>query len=237
MSTSVAELRALLEQRFPESCVAIMPGYGLVTSGIDHLDSLMSGGLRPGTLSLISGGMSSGKTSVALAFAARLSREQGSVAWLHSGALSAPSAAHGGMDLDFLLQVEARSLAQLQRCLDIILRDAAFPLVVVDWSWPLSSNSSWQRLRTLLRGSRSALLVLSPPLPRAASLRFLAAMHLHAVRPWNECSGAGQVEVFLQKSRFGAPGGSVRLAYGNASGPFSLCAELPGLGQEWNTGG
>ena len=237
MSTSVTELRVLLEKRFPDSCVALMPGYGLVSSGIDPLDSLLSGGLRPGTLSLLSGGMSSGKSSVALAFAACLSREQGSIAWLHSGSFSAPSAAHGGVDLEALLQVEARSLAQSQRCLDVLLRDAAFSLVVADWSWPFSSDSSWQRLRTLLRGSRSALLVLSPPLPKVASLRFIASMHLHAVRLWDERSGNGQVEVFLQKSRFGASGGSVQLAYGNASGPFALCAELPGLGQEWNVEG
>ena len=237
MSTSAAELRALLKRRFSDSCVALMPDYDLVPSGVEPLDALLSGGLRPGTLTLISGGVSSGKTSIALAFAARLSRAQGSVAWLHSGAFSAPSAAHGGMDLEFLFQVQARSMAQSQRCLDILLREAAFPLVVADWPWPLSNSSSWQRLRTLLRGSHSALLVLSRPLPEGAALRFIAAMHLHAVRLWDEHSGNGQVEVFLQKSRFGAPGGSVQLAYGNASGPFALCTELPGLGQEWNVEG
>ena len=223
MSARIAELRALLAQRFPETCPGVLPEHDLVSSGIEALDILIGGGLRPGTVTVLSGGMSSGKTSLALA-----------VAWLHSGAFSAPSAAHGGLDLDFLLQVQAQSMKQSQRCLDILLREAAFPLVVTDWCWPSDGGSSWQRIRTLLSGSRSALLVLSPPLPESATLRFLAAMHLHVVRPWPEDPQLESIEVFLQKSRFGPPGGSVQLLYGNACGPFALCAEMPGLGQEWN---
>ena len=236
MSVSAAELRALLERRFPGSCTALLPDYALVPSGIRALDARISGGLRPGSLSLLSGGMSSGKSGLALAFAAHVSREPRDLAWLHSGTFSAPSAAHGGLDLGCLLQVRVRSLNQAQRCLDILLREAAFPLLVADWPWPSTGGLFWQRIRTLLKGSQTSLLVLSPPLPEASPLRFLAAMHLHVVRLWNEKPGVEQVEVFLQKSRFGASGGSVELPYGNASGPFALCAELPGLGQDWNAG-
>jgi len=237
MSASIAELRALLAQRFPDSSAGVLPDHDLVCSGIATLDALVGGGLRPGTVTLLSGGMSSGKTSLALAFASQLSRSQKAVAWLHSGSFSAPSAAHGGLDLDFLLQVQVQSMKQSQRCLDILLREAAFPLVVTDWCWPSDGGSAWQRIRTLLSGSRSALLVVSPPLTEAATLRFLAAIHLHVVRPWPEDSRLELIEVFLQKSRFGASGGRVQLSYGNACGPFALCAEMPGLGQEWNLQG
>ncbi len=237
MSVKSEELRELLMSRFPNSGTALMPDYDLVSSGIGTLDELIAGGLRPGTLSLVSGGMSSGKTSVALSFASRLSRAQQCVAWLHAGTFSAPSAAHGGLDLRFLLQVNVRSARQSLRCLDLVLRETVFPLVVMDWSWSFVRDNAWQRIRTLLRGSKSALLVLSSPLPEGSPLRFLAAMHLHVSRPWNETLETERVDVFLQKSRYSAPGAGVQLDYGNASGPFALCAELPGLGQAWNADG
>ncbi len=122
---------------------------------------------------------------------------------------------------------------QAQRCLDILLRRGAFSLVLVDWVWPEARAGFWQRLRALLNHSGTALVVLAPPLPEATSLRFAAAVHLHVTRR-GQGSSPCVVEVFQEKSRFRAAGGSVRLPYGNGSGPFSLSAELPGLGQQWH---
>jgi len=237
MSRNTTELRELLERRFPGMHSSIMPSYAPLPSDIEGVDELIGGGLRPGTVSVFSGGLSSGKTGLALAFAARCSREQGCVAWLHGGAFSAASALQGGVQMDALLQVRAQGHLQAMRCLDILLRRRAFALVVVDWTWCAAKDSFWQRLRTLLRGSQSSLLVLSAPLPEAGSLRFLAGLHLHVIRRWQEASPQGVVEVFQEKSRSGAPGGSVQLPYGHASGPFALAAELPGLGQQWHEDG
>jgi len=234
MSPTTSELRELLERRFPGTSASVMPSYAPLSSGVAAVDELVSGGLRPGTLSLFSGGLSSGKTGLALAFVAHLCRDRDSAAWLHGGSFSAPSAAHGGVALEALLQVRAQGRPQAQRCLDILLRRRAFDLVVVDWDWPAAQSSFWQRLRTLLHGSETALLVLSAPLPEASPLRFMAALHLHVIRRWQDSSPGGLVEVFLEKSRFSAPGGNVQLPYGNASGPFAIAAELPGLGQQWH---
>jgi len=232
-SRITAELRELLERRFPGTGASVMPSHGPLPSEITAVDELIGGGLRPGTISVLSGGLSSGKTALALAFVACLSRRGGSAAWLHGGAFSAPSVVHGGVELESLLQVRARGSMQAQRCLDILLRRGAFSLVLVDWVWSAAGAGFWQRLRALLNRSRTALVVLSAPLPEAASLRFAAAVHLHVARR-GQASSPCAVEVFQEKSRFRAAGGSVQLPYGNGSGPFSLSAELPGLGQQWH---
>ncbi|MBJ96313.1 MAG: hypothetical protein CMP23_17775 [Rickettsiales bacterium] len=234
MVASAAELRELLERRFPGSGLALMPEHERIKSGVDALDELLSGGLRLGTLTLLSGGLSCGKTSLAQAFAAHMSRQQGMVAWLHGGSFSAPSVAAAGVDLDCLLQVRVRGDRQWRECLDVLLRDAAFTLVIADFL-PLQRRSpNWQRVRRLLVARPCALLLLAAPPAFADPLRDVASVHLHVSRCWSDVPGAEHIEVLLERSRCSSAGARLQLPYGVQDFSFLLAPELPGLGQDWN---
>lgn len=226
-------LRGLLDTRFPGTTVLDAPRYGVVASGL-ALDELLPGGLPRGAVTLLTGGPSCGKTGAALACAASWTGQGGTLAWLHDGALSAPSAAHARVDLGRCLHVRGETTAQLLRCLDYLLRWQAFGLVVVDWTSPRAGRgASWNRLMRLVTGSRTALLVLAPPLPEGDPLRYVASVHIELTRRASRGGGAPVTDATLLRSRYGHPGGFVRLAGGGMLGaPFPLLPDLPGLGQD-----
>src|SRR5579863_5718371 len=75
-------------------------------TGIAVLDELLDGGLPLGAISEMTGPECSGRTSVALSFAAQLTRHGNVCAWIDgSDALSPESAAAAGVDLSRLLWV------------------------------------------------------------------------------------------------------------------------------------
>ena len=231
--TQLASLRELLRTKFPGQGVLDRPEYGFLSSGVARLDALLGGGLPAGALTLITGGPSSGKTGMALAFCAELTRQGGSVAWVHQGALSAASVAHAGVVLDRLLAVRAGSSVQAQRCADFLLRWQAFHLVVIDHPGRGGRGAAWTRIHKLVTGSREALLVLAPSLPEGDPLRYCASVYAEAShRP-----GAGGMtsELTLLKSRYRRPGGTEVLRSGGMEGAcFALLPDLPGLGQAWH---
>jgi len=228
-------LRQQLKSRFPGAVALSLPEHGVLPSGIEGLDSLLPGGLPCGALTLVTGGPSSGKTGLALAFAASITGKEGSVAWVHGGAFSAPSADHGGVDLCRLLHVQTESREEALRCADFVLRWQSFHLVVLDWVWGGGSGSAWNRLHRLVAGGRSALLVLAPPLRTGSPLLYSASIHLRASRQGLGNSSLGEIDVELVKSRFQASGMRSTLRYGGlVDAPFALLPDLPGLGQAWN---
>ncbi|HCP48312.1 MAG TPA: hypothetical protein DIU15_19895 [Deltaproteobacteria bacterium] len=234
-SRDIRALRELISRRFPEAVARSLPEHGVLPSGIAELDSLLPEGLPRGALTLVTGGPSSGKTGLALAFAASMTREGGSLAWVHGGAFSAPSADHSGVDLSRLLHIQAESRDEALRCADFALRWQAFHLVVLDWHWGGGSGAAWNRLHRLVTGGVSALLVLTPPLRAGSPLLYCASVHLRASRQGLGDSSLGEIELELMKSRFQAAGVSATLRYGEVAGaPFALLPDLPGLGQAWN---
>ena len=214
----LASLRDLLRTQFPGQGVLDRPEYGFLGSGVEALDALLGGGLPAGALTLLTGGPSSGKTGIALAFCAELTRKGGSVAWVHQGALSAASVAHAGVVLERLLAVRADSSVQAQRCVDFLLRWQAFHLVVLDHPRRGGRGAAWTRIHKLVTGSQEALLVLAPPLPDGDPLRYCASVHADASRAGGGGTGA---ELALLKSRYRRTGGVARLrSCGMEGAPF-----------------
>jgi len=226
----LASLRDLLRQRFPEAAPLDAPSSGVLPSGIKPLDALLPGGLPCGALSLFSGGVSCGKTSLALAFAASLSHEGGRLAWVHQGGFSTASARQAGVCLESLLAVRVSSFEEARRCTDFLLRHQAFDLVVLDWPGRGGSSKAWTRLHRLVTGSSEALLVLTPSLRPADPLRYCASLLLDVQRKVSR----GKLELSLGKSRYGRAGEAISLDCPGGLGELLLMPEMPGLGQRWH---
>jgi len=112
-----AEIEAALAQRIP-SALTLPPRMvrPTIATGIASLDELLSGGLPVGAITEIVGPECSGRTSLALAFLARITQQGKVCAWVDvSDALHPESAAAAGVDLDRLLWV---------RCGDAAMRHA-----------------------------------------------------------------------------------------------------------------
>src|ERR1700758_2696270 len=98
-------IEAALEKRIP-SALTPAPKIRSVLqpTGIEALDELLRGGLPQGALSEFVGPECSGRTSIALSFLARMTREERVCAWIDvSNALDPVSAAAAGVDLRRLL--------------------------------------------------------------------------------------------------------------------------------------
>ena len=226
----LASLRNLLRERFPEAAPLDAPSSGILPSGLSALDALLPGGLPCGALSLFSGGVSCGKTGLALAFAAPLTRSGGRLAWVHQGGFSAASAQQAGVCLDSLLAVRVSSFEEARRCADFLLRYQAFHLVVLDWPGRGGAGKAWARLHRLVTGSTEALLVLTPSLRPADPLRYCASLLLDVERDL----GNAQLQVSLGKSRYGRAGEAACLAWPGRGYELLLMPEMPGLGQSWH---
>ena len=228
----IAELRALLRARFPGASVLDQPECGVVATGLEDLDSVLPGGFPKGATTLITGSASCGKTGIALAASARVTQDEGRVAWVHDGSLSPPSLTHAGVVTEQLLQVHAESTAQAMRCTDFLLRWRGFHLVILDWPRPGAHGTAWNRLQRLVTGAPHALLVLCAPRPPGSPVRFCASVHLHVERR------SETTHVRTMKSRFEHAAEHADIASRRMEGaPFELLPEHPGLGQrrheEW----
>jgi recombination protein RecA len=109
-----AQIEAALAQRIPSALTpqprAIHP---TVTTGIAAIDELLGGGLPVGAISEIVGPECSGRTALALAFLAGITRQGKVCAWVDvSDALHPESAAAAGIDLNRLLWVRCGDTAK-----------------------------------------------------------------------------------------------------------------------------
>lgn len=99
------QIEAALENKIPSALTPTPKIRGAVhPTGIEALDELLLGGLPQGALSEFVGPECSGKTSIALSFLARMTREERVCAWIDvSNAFDPASAAAAGVDLRRLL--------------------------------------------------------------------------------------------------------------------------------------
>jgi len=105
------QIESSLERRFP---AALTPAPRTIretaATGIAEVDRLLDGGLPVGTISEITGPVSSGRTSLALAFLAGRTAEERVCAWVDAhDAFDAESAAASGVVLRRLLWVRLKS--------------------------------------------------------------------------------------------------------------------------------
>ena len=138
-------------------------------SGLPAIDALCGGGIPADRLTEITGPLSSGRTSVALALIARTTAAGELAAVVDpADAFDPASAEVAGADLDRVLWVRTGGgWREALRAVERLLETEGIPLVVLDASGPAPSSlragppAAWTRLARLCAGTRSALVVLS----------------------------------------------------------------------------
>jgi hypothetical protein len=139
-----------------------------LSTGIESVDRLLGGGFPRGHLSEITGPLSSGRTSLALALSAAATRAGEVVAWIDAAAAFDPaSAQEAGVDLGRLLWIRASRVRDALRGAERLLAARGFALVVLDLCRavdPPAANAlaptGWMRLARAAAASGTALAVL-----------------------------------------------------------------------------
>jgi recombination protein RecA len=177
------QIESALENRFPS---ALTPQARTiretVPTGIDAVDALLEGGLPVGAISEITGAVSSGRTSLALRFLSRQTKDERVCAWVDAhDALDAESAAASGVKLRQLLWVRCRPFPTLKarahpdftrmdqalRATDLLLQTAGFSAIVLDLGSVAPEHgariplATWFRFRQAADRTRCSLLVVA----------------------------------------------------------------------------
>lgn len=164
-----------------------------LATGLDAVDRLLGGGFPRGHLSEITGPLSSGRTSLAVALAAAATRAGEVVAWIDpSDSLDPASLEAAGVDVERLLWVRPVRTADALRCAERLLVARGFALVVLDLHLAADPKDpalravrdaragAWLRLTRCAAASATALVLLGrePALGSFAAL----AVDLRATR-------------------------------------------------------
>jgi RecA/RadA recombinase len=188
----------------------------VVRSGLRELDAALGGGFPRGIVATLEGAPGSGRSAVAARLLATATANGGLGALVEfangpDGAFYPPALAAAGVDLERLIVVTATDAAGVARAADILLRAAAFGVVVI----PAVSlrAQAWTRLASLTHRANALLVALgseaSDELRYFASLRIrLQASHVR----WSGgdglfCTLAGiGVDASVLKHKRSAPG-------------------------------
>lgn len=160
-------------------------------TGIASLDALLGGGLPRGRLCEITGPLSSGRTSLAMALLAAVTHGGELAAVVDAAdAFDPASAAAAGVALERVLWARAPKPRDALRCAERLLDARGFGIVMVDvcgvearahrterHATSLSNPSFWKRLSHSAHASGTALLVSAPH----AQVGAFAALTLEAV--------------------------------------------------------
>ena len=192
----------------------------VVRSGLRQLDAALGGGFPRGIVATLEGSPGSGRSSVAARLLATATANGGLGALVEmpngpEGAFYPPALAAAGVDLERLVVVSAHDAAGVARAADILLRAAAFGVVVI----PTVSlrAQAWTRLASLTHRANALLVALgtgaSDELRYFASLRVrLQTSHVR----WSGgdglfCALAGiEVDASVLKHKRAAPGKHAR---------------------------
>jgi hypothetical protein len=173
------EIERSLANRFP---AALSPAPRVVEAaptGIAEVDNLLDGGLPTGAITELAGAESSGRTSLALAFVARLTGDGRACAWVDTDdTLDPESAAANGVVLRQLLWVRCRGktalakdkpwplLEQAIRATDLLLQAGGFAAIVLDLAGTAPEHAmriplaTWFRFRQAATRTRCSLVLL-----------------------------------------------------------------------------
>jgi hypothetical protein len=165
---------------------ARQPGKGegaVAPTDVAALDAVLHGGLPRGELSEISGGRSSGRTTLLLQVIAAATRRGDIAALIDSfDRLDVASAIAAGIDLDHLLWVRGnassppdRAIEGALKALGLVLLSGGFSIAAIDLADAPPSAlhrlpfTTWMRVQRTIEGSETAcLLVGSHPIGRSA---------------------------------------------------------------------
>ena len=183
------QIEHALEHRFPAALTPVQRTIReTAATGIAAVDDLLQGGLPVGAISEITGPVSSGRTSLALAFLAARTQEERVCAWVDAhDAFDSESAAANGVALRQLLWVRCRRsqaglpkpastartwarpdflhLDQALRATDLLLQAGGFAAIVLDLASTPAEYSAripmatWFRFRQAADRTRCSLLV------------------------------------------------------------------------------
>ena len=178
-----AQIEATLAEKIPSALTPLPRApYSLVSTGVREIDQLLHGGLPAGAISEIVGPECSGRTSLALALVAGMTRAGKVCAWVDvSDTLHPESAAATGVDIARLLWIrcgassdkgKSRSkswsrLAQALRVTDLLLQAGGFSCIVLDMG-SLNAEfalrvplATWFRFRTAAERLQANVLLLT----------------------------------------------------------------------------
>lgn len=199
------QIERSLEHRYPAALTpAVRTIRDVASTGVLEIDDLLSGGMPVGAISELTGPISSGRTSLALAFLARRTAEGNVCAWIDThDAFDPESAAANGVCLNQFLWVRCRNapaeprteslrkhtaegdkpwtrLDQALRATDLLLQAGGFATIVLDLADVAIEHgnriplATWFRFRQAADRTRCSLLVLG----RAAYAQSSAAVVL-----------------------------------------------------------
>jgi len=177
-----AGLRAALsaEQRSASPEAFTLAEGSVVRSGLGALDAALGGGFPRGVIATLEGTPGSGRSAVAARLLATATANGGLGALIETpagsdGAFYPPALAAAGVDLGRLLIVHASGATDVARAADIVLRSAAFGVVII----PMVTlqATAWTRLGSLTHRANAVFVALG----EAASneLRYFASLRVH----------------------------------------------------------
>jgi len=211
-SGKIIDLRKLLAERFPHPPATATTH--LVT-GLSFLDESSGGGLLRGAITeLISGRTSVGSASLIHALVEAAHRDKYFVT-LIDGRDSFDPCSFNNTSLRHLLWVRCSKASEAIKSADLLLRDANFPLVIVDLMLNAPEElrkipqTNWYCLQRLVELAPTACLVFTP-----CQMVGSAQLKLVLESSWNlknlEHDPISQLRVRVQRSRFRAEVGSER---------------------------
>jgi hypothetical protein len=190
-----------------------------LATGITAVDVLLGGGFPRGRVTEITGPLSSGRTSLALAVVAAATRAGEIAAVVDAAdAFDPASAAAAGIDLSRVLWARPSRPREALRCAERLLEARGFGLVVLDLDLvaePRIGDSIWLRISRSATASGTALVLVASSMragPFAALSLEARATHVQfATRPdWLEGLDTRVVPV---RSRLGGSTGSAELQW------------------------
>ena len=213
---SSAVLRQQIERNFQHRYPSVLTPAArqiqdVADTGIAQIDQLLEGGLPVGAISEITGSVSSGRTTIALAFLARRSQEGRSCAWIDANDNMDPeSAAANGVCLKHLLWVRCKNesiektfslnrstpsdkkqtwtrLDQAIRATDLLLQAGGFATIVLDLADEAIEYgrriplATWFRFRQAADRTRCSLIVLGKAAYAQSSAAVVLECHTNRV--------------------------------------------------------
>ncbi len=152
----------------------------VVRSGFRTVDVALGGGFPRGAIATLEGAPGSGRSAVAARLLATATTNGGLGALIETpagpeGAFYPPALAAAGINLSRLLIVHANGPSDVARAADIVLRSAAFGVVVI----PMVGlkATAWTRLVSLTHRANAVFVVLGEAAPN--ELRYFASLRVH----------------------------------------------------------